>query len=231
MGAKRVTDGLTIIPMGGVNAYLVDGAEGLTLVDTGLPGNAARIEGALRASKRHPGDVANILITHYHADHIGGLAEIARRTGGAVHVHPLDAGNVRSGTRQPEVRPRSPLGRLLMAMSRPRAIEPATVDRELAAGEDLPITGGMAAIHSPGHTPGHTSFLWASGGVLFAGDAASNVFGRLGPALVDEDPAQADRSFALLAGLEFDVAVFGHGRPIVGSAGRRFRRAARRLAS
>jgi hypothetical protein len=49
--------------------------------------------------------------------------------------------------------------------------------------------------------------------------------------MVDEDPAQADRSFALLAGLEFDVAVFGHGRPIVGSAGRRFRRAARRLAS
>lgn len=229
MGARRVTDGVTIVPMGGVNAYLLDGAEGLTLVDAGLPGKAARIERALRAAGRHPGDVANILITHYHADHIGGLAEISRRTGAAVHVHPLDAGIVRSGTRQPAVRPRSLLGRLLMGTFRSGGTAPAPVDRELAAGEDLPIAGGMAAVHSPGHTPGHTSFLWSSGGVLFAGDAAGNVFGRLGPAMVAEDPAEADRSFALLAGLEFDVAVFGHGRPIVGSAARRFRRAAGRL--
>lgn len=214
-----------MITMGGVNAYLLDGVEGLTLIDAGVPGRSVRIEEALRAARRHPGDVANILVTHYHSDHIGGLAEIARRTGAAVHVHPLDAGVVRSGSSPPPVTPRSVLGRILMSVYRSGGTDPATVDRELVSGEELPIAGGINAVHTPGHTQGHTSFLWPGGGVLFVGDAAGNTFGRLGPSIVDEDPGQADRSFMALGDLEFDVAVFGHGRPIVGNAAPRFRRA------
>jgi glyoxylase-like metal-dependent hydrolase (beta-lactamase superfamily II) len=174
--------------------------------------------------------VANILITHYHADHIGCLAEVARKTGSAVHAHPLDAGLKRSGALSPPVRPRSFLARLAIGLSGSKGTDPATVDRELAAGEDLPIAGGITAIHTPGHTPGHTLFLWLGGGVLFAGDAASNLLGQLGPGTADEDPAEADRNFGRLASLEFDVALFGHGRPVVGSATARFRRAGPRVA-
>jgi glyoxylase-like metal-dependent hydrolase (beta-lactamase superfamily II) len=230
MMARRVTEGVTMIRMGGVNAYLLEGSEGLTLVDAGRPGKVARIEEALRAGKHHPGDVANVLITHYHADHIGGLAEVSRKTGSAVHAHPLDAELVRSGAPSPPVTPRSFLARLAIGLFGSKGTDPATVDRELDAGEDLPIAGGITAIHTPGHTPGHTSFLWLEGGVLFAGDAASNLLGQLGPAPADEDPAEADRSFGRLSSLEFDVALFGHGRPVVGSAAARFRRAARRFA-
>jgi glyoxylase-like metal-dependent hydrolase (beta-lactamase superfamily II) len=43
----------------------------VTLVDAGRSGKVSRIEEALRAGKHHPADVANILITHYHAEHIG----------------------------------------------------------------------------------------------------------------------------------------------------------------
>jgi glyoxylase-like metal-dependent hydrolase (beta-lactamase superfamily II) len=71
VGIKQVTDGVTRIASGGVNAYLIDGPEGLTLVDAGQPGRESRIEDALRQAKRPPGEVANILVTHYHPDHIG----------------------------------------------------------------------------------------------------------------------------------------------------------------
>lgn len=226
MGIKQVTDGVTRISSGGVNAYLVDGPEGLTLVDAGQPGRESRIEDALRKGKRPPGEVANILVTHCHPDHIGGLAEVARKTGAPVYAHPLDAGIVRSGAPSPQGTPRSLLGRALLPMIRSKGTEPASVNRELVGEEDLPIAGGMRVIHTPGHTPGHTSFLWPSRGVLFAGDAAANLLGRLGPALVDEDPAGADRSFAHLATLEFEVALFGHGSPLVRNAAGRFRRVA-----
>jgi glyoxylase-like metal-dependent hydrolase (beta-lactamase superfamily II) len=226
--AKPIVEGVTTIPMGGVNAYLIEGAEGLALVDTGISGKTPRIEEALRTGTRHPGDLANVLITHYHADHIGGLALIARRTGAIVHVHPLDAAIVRSGGRSPEVRARSLMAGVLKRMARSDRAAPATVDHELVPGEELPIAGGIRAIHTPGHTPGHTSFLWTSRGILFAGDAAGNLLGRLGPSVVDEDPAQADRTFSRLADLEFEVALFGHGKPVVGSAARRFREVAAR---
>jgi glyoxylase-like metal-dependent hydrolase (beta-lactamase superfamily II) len=132
--------------------------------------------------------VANVLITHYHPDHIGGLAEVSRKTGSAVHAHPLEAELVRSGAPSPPVEPRSFLARLAIGLFGSKGTDPSTVDRELAAGEDLPIAGGITAIHTPGHTPGHTSYLWLEGGVLFAGDAASNLLGQLGPAPADEDP-------------------------------------------
>jgi glyoxylase-like metal-dependent hydrolase (beta-lactamase superfamily II) len=226
VGIKPVTDGVTLIASGGVNAYLVDGPEGLTLVDTGLSGRFSRFEDALRSAKRPPGEVANILVTHYHRDHIGGLSELARKTGALVFAHRLDAGIVRSGAPSPEGTPRSLLGRALSAMARSTGTDPAAVSRELVGEEELPIAGGMRVIHTPGHTPGHTSFLWTARGVLFVGDAAANTLGRLGPALVDEEPARADRSFARLATLEFDVALFGHGAPLTRGAAGRFRRAA-----
>jgi glyoxylase-like metal-dependent hydrolase (beta-lactamase superfamily II) len=76
---------------------------------------------------------------------------------------------------------------------------------------------------TPGHTAGHLALLLPrDGGVLFAGDAATNV-GRLGAGPVYEDVGEGRRSLEKLAALDFDVALFSHGRPICGGAGERFR--------
>jgi hypothetical protein len=48
MVARRVMEGVTMIRMGGVNAYLLEGPEGLTLVDAGSPGRSL-------GSRRPPG--------------------------------------------------------------------------------------------------------------------------------------------------------------------------------
>jgi glyoxylase-like metal-dependent hydrolase (beta-lactamase superfamily II) len=70
------------------------------------------------------------------------------------------------------------------------------------------------------------------GGVLFAGDAAGLLFGRVGMPLgmFTEDVAQAKESIRKLAALEFDAACFGHGGVLRRGANAAFRRAVEKLA-
>jgi glyoxylase-like metal-dependent hydrolase (beta-lactamase superfamily II) len=116
-------------------------------------------------------------------------------------------------------------------------LEPVGADHEVDDGDELPIAGGLRVIYTPGHTAGHVSYLWSQhGGVLFAGDAAGHVFGRLAPPVgaiggsFTEDAAQAKESFRNLAALEFDIACFGHGGVIKGKAHTAFRRKVERMA-
>jgi glyoxylase-like metal-dependent hydrolase (beta-lactamase superfamily II) len=103
---------------------------------------------------------------------------------------------------------------------------PTKIDQVISGDGGSPVPG-FTAVHTPGHTRGHVSFLLdRAGGVLFAGDAAAG--GRGGqvtspPKMVSADLAEADRSIAKLAGLEFEHAAFGHGRAISGRAVERFR--------
>jgi glyoxylase-like metal-dependent hydrolase (beta-lactamase superfamily II) len=85
---------------------------------------------------------------------------------------------------------------------------------------------GFTAIHTPGHTAGHVSFLLdRDGGVLFTGDAAAG--GRRGvrraPRVMTADADAARSSLARLAQAHFDIAVFGHGRAVRGDAVDRFK--------
>jgi glyoxylase-like metal-dependent hydrolase (beta-lactamase superfamily II) len=97
---------------------------------------------------------------------------------------------------------------------------------------DGPISvAGFRAVHTPGHTAGHVSYLLdRAGGVLFAGDAAGSrpsgtVFRSL--RIFTENVVAATTSVAL-ADLEFEVAVFGHGTAVTGRAVERFRELAAR---
>src|ERR671927_401153 len=72
---------------------------------------------------------------------------------------------------------------------------------------------GFTAIHTPGHTAGHVSFLLDRGaGVLFTGDAAVGGRRRVRhpPRVMTADTVAARASVARLAEEHFDVAVFGH---------------------
>jgi hypothetical protein len=42
MGAKRVIDGVHVVPMGMANAFLIEGDDGLTLIDAGFPSGDPR---------------------------------------------------------------------------------------------------------------------------------------------------------------------------------------------
>jgi glyoxylase-like metal-dependent hydrolase (beta-lactamase superfamily II) len=109
-------------------------------------------------------------------------------------------------------------------MRRPSHVEPAETDVELADGQDLGIAGGLCAVTAPGHAAGQVVFVWPRhGGVLIAADAASNFRGKLDYPILFEDMAEGMRSLDKLAALDFEVAVFGHGRPIAKHAADQFR--------
>ena len=102
-------------------------------------------------------------------------------------------------------------------------------------GEQLPIGEGLEIVHSPGHTPGHVSVLMRSKKVLFVGDAAANVLGLHAPVgtmfgLATADISLAKESMRKIAGLDFDIACFGHGRVLTGAANLVFRRYVDKLA-
>jgi len=217
---REVVDGVIEIPIGYVNAFAVVVDDGVVLVDTGIPGRADKIESAVEEAQRRIGEVHTILLTHWHPDHVGSVAELRRRSGARIVAHAIDA-QVISGA---EPQPRRGFLRVLAAV-RP-APEPVPVDETLTADGPISVPG-FSAFHTPGHTPGHASFLLErGGGVLFAGDAASG--GRNGrirrsPRIITDNRAVESASISRLSDLRFEAAAFGHGRAISHAAAQRFR--------
>ncbi|GGN83546.1 MBL fold metallo-hydrolase [Actinoplanes lobatus] len=213
---REVVDGVFELRVGYANVHVVVTDDGLVLVDTGLPGRSPLIERALRKIRRSLGEVTTILVTHHHTDHVGNLADLRRRTGARVIAHAADAVWITGHSR-----PAEPVGRLAkLAVRLIGRAEPTKIDQLITVDGFEPLPG-FTALHTPGHTRGHVSYLLdRSGGILFAGDAAASRRGQVtGPAgAATADPARAGQSLARLAELEFDHAVFGHGRAVSGGA-------------
>ena len=147
----------------GVHAAVVD------------PGDAAPILAALQA---HGLTLTAILLTHHHADHIGGVARLLehsnvpvfgpRHDGIAVVTHPLGEG-----------------------------------DRVQVPGLALEL----AVLDVPGHTNGHIAYVRQDAGAhwLFCGDT---LFGAGCGRLFEGTPAQMAASLAKLAALPDDTLVY-----------------------
>ena len=225
MAANLIVEGLWQISLGAVNAFLIDNGE-LTLIDSGLPESAGKIVQALESVGRRPADIRHIIVTHCHPDHAGSLAAIKRLTSAPVYMHAADAAMVRKGEgKRPMTAAPGLLRPIMYNLFVGRSsgkIEPCAIDYEIKDGTELPIAGGLRAVHAPGHCAGQLVLLWTPRRVLFVADAASNM-PNFGLSLGYENLAEGLRSLAKIAALDFDIACFGHGSAITRHASAKFK--------
>jgi glyoxylase-like metal-dependent hydrolase (beta-lactamase superfamily II) len=64
MAAKLVIKGVHVVPMGMANAFLIDGSDGLTLIDAGFRGKEAAVFGAIRGLGGSPDQLKHLIFTH-----------------------------------------------------------------------------------------------------------------------------------------------------------------------
>lgn len=218
----------------GANAYLLLGST-LTLVDAGMPGSEETILGYVEGLGLTAADLARIVITHYHLDHVGSLAALKARTSAQVLAHPGDEPFI-SGEQSPPPAS-SAIMRFLFWLAAPLmpSADPAPVDLPVQDGDHLDTPGplsGVTVVHVPGHTPGSIALHFPSERLLICGDTIDHRRNRLGPPPkpFTTDMDQAVASLRRMADLEFDVLCPGHGTPIVGRADEQVRAMVQSLA-
>ena len=226
MDVVEVAPGLHLLRLGISNAYLWQGPEGITLVDTGPPGSGPAITAALQKLGHRREDVRRVVLTHFHDDHAGSAAEVASWAGASVLAGSGDAAFVRGEQSGPPPVFTDAEARLHAVVAADLTPAPACrVDQEVGDGDVLDFAGGAVVIAVPGHTPGSIALHLPAHGVLITGDTIAEHQGDvvLGP--FNTDRVQARISLRQLAALDVETACFGHGDPVVGAASAALRRA------
>lgn len=179
------------VNLGFVSAYILYRAGEATLVDTGTGGSVPDIEAALGQVDLGWSDVGGVIVTHLHDDHKGGLQGVLDAAGEGTpwYAGGADMGSIRASSDGV-----------------------AVVD-----GESV---GGLTVVATPGHTAGHISVHDPAAGILVAGDAligeAGGVAGPVPRFTADMDTAI--QSVKKLSGFDYEVALFGHGEPVLEGA-------------
>lgn len=202
----------------GANVFLL-ADDHLTLVDTGFRGGNKRILRAIEQLGYSPFDIANIIITHHHADHIGNLPTLKKVSPARIMAHPADAPYIDG--RLPQPGPAYPrwLSKALAPLFRLWTTTPVAVDAPINDGDELPILSGIRILHTPGHTPGSICLFLPQERLVIAGDVLAHRFKLSLPSRTfTVDIAQEIQSVKKVASLDFDVICFSHGSPLLHKA-------------
>ncbi|MDR3086818.1 MAG: MBL fold metallo-hydrolase [Azoarcus sp.] len=150
-----------------VNAYLVHTGKHLVLVDTGAAAcfgpTLGNVLNSVRSAGYRPGDIDTVLITHLHGDHACGLADkgAAAFPNATVWVA-KDEADYWLGEKTAAQAPENSRGAFKLARD---SVAPYAASGRLkthAPGDAL--LPGVSAAPSPGHTPGHSGYLFSSKG-------------------------------------------------------------------
>jgi glyoxylase-like metal-dependent hydrolase (beta-lactamase superfamily II) len=210
-----------------VAAYLVDTAEGITVIDAGLAGHWRDLNAELASMGRSLGDIRGLVLTHGDTDHLGFAERLRRDHGVPVYVHPADAARARGEVKTKASWGRIRLGaitRFLAYAVRKGGFRTTYLSEvvEVADGQVLDLPGAPRIIGLPGHSPGSIAIHVPVADAVFVGDGLTTrhvLTGQRGPqpAPFTDDPQQALSSLSRLEGLQAGWLLPGHGTPWHGS--------------
>jgi hydroxyacylglutathione hydrolase len=217
----EILPGVNQVPGVTGNSYLLDRDE-LVLIDSGIPRSSKKIISFIQGNlHKNPRDLKYIILTHYHMDHVGSVADLVHITGAKVAIHEADAGFLTCAI--------SPLplhgirGFILEHLMIFFPSKPANPDILL---HDWDKIAGLICIHTPGHTPGSISLYDPEIKVLFVGDALTTRKGIISdpPLSATHDLAEAMESAKKISLLDVKVLLSGHGVPVTGQVGEKLRK-------
>jgi glyoxylase-like metal-dependent hydrolase (beta-lactamase superfamily II) len=234
-----VADGVVRLGTELVNWYLVEDDGHVTIVDAGAPKYRPQLDRGLELLGRRPADIAAVLLTHGHSDHIGFAEPVRAELGVPVLVHRdderLTTTGKRSGRNEASLLPYLRYGHAwkllghLLSSGFPKHVQEVTTFEDNA---EVDVPGAPHAIHTPGHTTGHASFWLESRGVLVMGDllcTRNPLTGARGPQLMPSAFNLSNStildSLSKVESLDAGVLLFGHGEPWTQGAGDAVRRA------
>jgi glyoxylase-like metal-dependent hydrolase (beta-lactamase superfamily II) len=172
--------GVTFVRGRDVNWLLVRDGDDLTVVDGGYPGYRAAFEASVQATGARLADVRAVLITHAHVDHVGTANHVHETYRVPAYLDPVEVAHARrerleqagpadiaKAAWRPGVLPWSV--RVMRAGALRQVRIPHAQPFPSAGPLDLP--GRPTPVPTPGHTSGHSAYLFPSAGVVATGDA------------------------------------------------------------
>lgn len=154
------------------NCYIVRSRDGLLMVDAGLNGSLKMIQNRAAAAGLDLDGLRLILITHADGDHYGGLTALKALSPNAVIcASQPEADAMARGQMSRPLKPKGLQGIFFRLVAPFVNSPPVKTDRVIQPGDSFAWLGGLVALDSKGHTPGHLSFWSESTGILFAGDS------------------------------------------------------------
>jgi len=214
----KVAANIHIIPGVTAHPYLLVDPNGLTLIDTGIPGSAGKILRYIKRLGYSLKDLNRILLTHADYDHAGSLAALKKATGARVYASVYEARAVATGQFPRSLKTDNIFLKPVFALAeRLGRISPALVDEHISDGQVLPVLDGLFVVDTKGHTPGHLSFFAPSAGVLFTGDSILSAKDRLvgSHGSVTWDQVKADASVLKQLALKARIVCSGHGAVVM----------------
>ncbi len=135
------------------------------MIDTGVAAAEPVITDYMRKSGKNIADVAGIILTHAHPDHIGSAKRLQAASSCVVAAHSAERSWIEDVDLQASERPVPGFHTLIQG--------PVKVDRLLKNGDIIEMGKGLRleVIETPGHSKGSISLLLRERGILFSGDA------------------------------------------------------------
>jgi glyoxylase-like metal-dependent hydrolase (beta-lactamase superfamily II) len=171
------------IPLVFVSAYLVEGSDGWTLIDTGFDypeGREVWEAGARAAGCDLHRDVSRIVVTHFHPDHLGAAHWLQELCGAPVYMLESEIENSREIWDDADPAPfvehlvDNGMDRTLAERAAAKMRAGLTLPEKmvpLRAGEEMPLgTGKVRVVRAPGHADHQIMLHDEERKILFAAD-------------------------------------------------------------